>query len=99
MSPTTFHFIRYFVGSRRKFRKSAKSASMAVRQYRPAEMYAGLMKESNNKWKLKVGITPKQHGKDKREMMRQEGFRLQTVEFKDCIVKDHEELMVQTLPC
>ncbi|VDI34211.1 Hypothetical predicted protein, partial [Mytilus galloprovincialis] len=86
------HFTRFAVGSKNTFKKSAESATLAVLRYRPAEIFAGLKKEADDKLTLIVEIALKHYGKKRRKYWKQNGFRLQSTEYKDGIVKDGETL-------
>ncbi|XP_052073568.1 uncharacterized protein LOC127711528 isoform X2 [Mytilus californianus] len=88
------HFTRFTVGSRKNFKNSAESATLAVLQYRPTEIFAGLKKETDRKLTLIVEIALKHFGKKRRKYWRQKGFRLQTIEYRDGIVQDGEKLNI-----
>ncbi|CAG2200676.1 unnamed protein product [Mytilus edulis] len=86
--------IRFAVGSKKNFQNSAESATLAVLQYRPTEIFAGLKKETDNKLTLIVEIALKHFGKKRRKYWRQKGFRLQTMEYRDSVVQDGEKLKI-----
>ncbi|XP_071179132.1 uncharacterized protein [Mytilus edulis] len=88
------HFTSFAVGLKNNFKKSAESATLAVLHYRPTEIFACLKKETNNRLTLIVEIALKHYGKKRRKYWRQNGFRLQTIEYKDTIVKDGEKLKI-----
>ncbi|XP_071177592.1 uncharacterized protein [Mytilus edulis] len=88
------HFTWFAVGSKKNFQNSAESATLAVLQYRPTEIFAGLKKETDNKLTLIVEIALKHFGKRRRKYWRQKGFRLQTIEYRDSVVQDGETLKI-----
>ncbi|XP_052075065.1 uncharacterized protein LOC127712592 isoform X2 [Mytilus californianus] len=88
------HFTHFAVGSKKNFKKSAESATLAVNYYRPTEIFAGFKKETDNKLTLIVEIALKHYGKRRRKYWRHNGFRLQTIEYRDGIVQDGEKLKI-----
>ncbi|VDI62610.1 Hypothetical predicted protein [Mytilus galloprovincialis] len=88
------HFTWFAVGSKKNFQNSAEFATLAVLQYRPTEIFAGLKKETDNKLTLIVEIALKHFGKRRRKYWRQKGFRLQTIEYRDSVVQDGEKLKI-----
>ncbi|VDI62753.1 Hypothetical predicted protein [Mytilus galloprovincialis] len=88
------HFTWFAVGSKKNFQNSAESATLAVLQYRPTEIFAGLKKETDNKLTLIVEIALKHFGKRRRKYLRQKGFRLQTIEYRDEVFQDGEKLKI-----
>lgn len=88
------HFTCFAVGLKENFKKSAESATLAVLHYRPTEIFACLKNETDNKLTLIVEIALKHYGKKRRKYWRQQGFRLQTIEYRDGIVQDGEKLKI-----
>ncbi|CAG2200680.1 unnamed protein product [Mytilus edulis] len=88
------HFTSFAVGLKKNFKKSAESATMAVLHYRPTEIFACLKNETDNKLTLIVEIAKRSCGKKRRKYWRQNGFRLQTIEYRDGIVQDGEKLKI-----
>ncbi|XP_076108147.1 uncharacterized protein LOC143076304 isoform X2 [Mytilus galloprovincialis] len=89
------HFTSFAVGLKKNFKKSAESATMAVLHYRPTEIFACLKNETDNKLTLIVEIAKRSCGKKRRKYWRQNGFRLQTIEYRDGIVQDGEKLKMK----
>ncbi|VDI40458.1 Hypothetical predicted protein [Mytilus galloprovincialis] len=88
------HFTIFAVGQKKNFKKSAESATMAVLHYRPTEIFACLKNETDSKLTLIVEIAKRSCGKKRRKYWRQNGFRLQTIEYRDGIVQDGERLKI-----
>ncbi|CAC5424472.1 unnamed protein product [Mytilus coruscus] len=88
------HFTSFAVGLKKNFKKSAESATLAVLHYRPTEIFACLKNETDDKFTLIVEIALKHYGKKRRKYWRQNGFRLQAIEYRDGIVQDGEKLEI-----
>ncbi|XP_052085682.1 uncharacterized protein LOC127723197 isoform X3 [Mytilus californianus] len=88
------HFSIYVATSRRSHRKARLLATKAVKKERQVEFFVMLKNDLNGKLSMVVECALKSQGKNRRKYWKRKRFITQSVEYKDCIMREHQSFRV-----
>lgn len=85
---------RYVATSRRSHGKARLLATKAVKKERQVEFFVMLKNDLNGKLSMVVECALKSQGKNRRKYWKRKRFITQSVEYKDCIMREHQSFRV-----
>ncbi|XP_052085681.1 uncharacterized protein LOC127723197 isoform X2 [Mytilus californianus] len=89
------HFSIYVATSRRSHRKARLLATKAVKKERQVEFFVMLKNDLNGKLSMVVECALKSQGKNRRKYWKRKRFITQSVEYKDCIMREHQSFRIK----